>query len=122
MLIGTHNKAGQSTLKTQIEARATSHLGTTGIWLQGSPLENIILNRLSLSRKMPPIPYLEDIPTTDSIFGDSDQDENFHFPTELSFRGISSRSILTDRQTLALALTEFCCRNGRGKVRFDAVR
>ena len=64
---------------------------------------------------MPPI-LLDEVPATQLIFENPDQDGNFHFPNKLSYRGPSGPTPLTDRQIIALAVTEFCSRNGRGKV------
>ena len=65
---------------------------------------------------MPLTINIDDVPATESIFEYPDEDGNFHFPVGIFFRGVSGREVLTDRQILALAMTEFCSHIGRGKV------
>ena len=64
---------------------------------------------------MPPI-ILNDVSATELIFENSDQNGNFYLPIDLSFRGLSGRVVLNDKQIIALAITEFCYQINRGKV------
>ncbi len=64
---------------------------------------------------------LDEIPTTESIFEGVDTNGSFIFRKDLTNNhagpyGVKDQ-LLTERQLIAMILTEICCRKGRGKVR-----
>ena len=63
---------------------------------------------------------LNEIPRSDSIYGGTDDHGRFLLPTGLANNLAGSSQnlayLLTERYLVALALTEICCRVGKGKV------
>lgn len=61
--------------------------------------------------------FLETLPVKEAIYQGTDKQGMLLFHPLLGLRK-GSVSILADRATIALGLTEECCRQGKGKVSF----
>lgn len=62
------------------------------------------------------LPLLKDLPITENIYLGEDAEHRLQFREHLAVLGEKSKVLLTDENLVALALTEICCRLGRGKV------